>query len=141
MYLIKYLLYILEHKWNVFKVAIKKGHYLHALTHDISKFSGSEFWAYAAYFYKDKEKYKHQFEMAWRHHYFNNKHHWQHWIDREGKPIEIPDQYIEQMIIDWEAMGLKFGGTAKKYYLNNKDKIKLAPKTRINLEIKLGACR
>ncbi|TDO92372.1 hypothetical protein DFR79_106185 [Halanaerobium saccharolyticum] len=137
MYLIKYLLYILEHKWNVFKISIKKGYYLHALTHDLSKFSGSEFLAYAGYFYKDKAKYKHRFEMAWRHHYYNNPHHWQHWLDTDGNPIEIPDKYIEQMIIDWEAMGIKFNDTAKEYYLKNKNKIKLTPHTRTNLEIKL----
>lgn len=137
MYLLKYLFYVLEHKWNVFKISIRKGYYWHALTHDLSKFSGSEFWSYAGYFYKDKEKYKHRFEMAWRHHYFNNKHHCQHWLNIKGEPMDIPDKYIEQMIIDWEAMGLKFGDTAKEYYLDNKEDILLSPRTRINLELKL----
>jgi hypothetical protein len=137
MYILKYLLYVLEHKWNVFKIAMGKGMFVHAFTHDLSKLTGSEFWAYAGYFYKDKEKYKHRFEMAWRHHYYNNPHHWNHWIDPQGKPMEIPLKYIQQMVVDWEAMSLKFGDTAKEYYLNNKEKIKLTDKTRTILENEL----
>jgi hypothetical protein len=41
------------------------------------------------------------------------------------------------MVVDWEAMSLKFGDTAKEYYLNNKEKIKLTDKTRTILENEL----
>ena len=47
----KYLLYVLEHKKNVFKTCWKRGLYLHALTHDLSKFMPDEFIPYARYFY------------------------------------------------------------------------------------------
>jgi hypothetical protein len=50
MYL-KYLLYVLEHKWNVGIECLKMGMPLHALTHDLSKFRPSEFIPYAKYFY------------------------------------------------------------------------------------------
>lgn len=46
-----YLLYVLEHKKNVFKVCWKRGMYLHAFTHDLSKFLPSEFFPYAERFY------------------------------------------------------------------------------------------
>jgi len=29
------------------------------------------------------------------------------------------------MVLDWMAMGLKFGDTAEEYYENNRDKIKI----------------
>jgi hypothetical protein len=48
---IKYLLYILEHKNNVFKACWKRGLYLHAFTHDLSKFLPDEFFPYANWFY------------------------------------------------------------------------------------------
>ena len=48
---IKYFLYILEHKKNVFKMCWKKGLYLHAFTHDLSKFLPDEFFPYANWFY------------------------------------------------------------------------------------------
>lgn len=50
---IKYLLYVLEHKKNVFKTCWNKGLYLHAFTHDLSKFRPSEFIPYARYFYDE----------------------------------------------------------------------------------------
>lgn len=137
MYKLKYLLYILEHKWNVFKVAVSKGMFIHALTHDLSKFSISEFLPYARYFYKDKIVYKSQFERAWKHHYKNNKHHWNYWLDEYGNPKEMPLKYINQMVVDWEAMALKFGDTAQDYYLKNKENIKLTNNTREILENKL----
>ena len=115
----------------------KRKLYLHAFTHDLSKFSGSEFWAYANYFYKDKERYSHEFEKAWRHHYLNNPHHWQYWINKNGEPEEIPTKYLKQMIADWEAMALKFGDTAQQYYLNNYRNINLEYNTRLMLEYML----
>ena len=138
MYILEYFKYVIEHKKNVFKTAWKRRLYIHAFTHDLSKFGGSEFLPYAKYFYKDKEKYKYDFEMAWRHHYFNNPHHWQYWFDVNDEPITISDKYIQQMIADWEGMALKFGDSAKSYYLKNKDKIKLTHITRVKVEKILG---
>ena len=137
MYILKYLLYVLEHKWNVFKVAMSKGMFFHAFTHDLSKFTKEEFIPYAKYFYKDKEKYENEFQIAWMHHYRNNFHHWQFWLNRDGEPTEMPLKYINQMIVDWEAMSLKFGDSAREYYIKNKEDIKLAKNTRAVLESKL----
>jgi len=138
MYILDYFKYVIEHKKNVFKTAWKRGLYIHAFTHDLSKFSGSEFLPYAKYFYKDKEKYKYDFEMAWRHHYYNNPHHWQHWLDENDKPTNIPHKHIEEMIADWEGMALKFGDSAQNYYLSNYKKIKLTDTTRMTVEFELG---
>ena len=137
MYILDYFKYVIEHKKNVFKMAWKRGLYIHAFTHDLSKFGGSEFLPYAKYFYKDKDKYKHEFKMAWRHHYLNNPHHWQYWLDKNRKPREIPNKYLKQMIVDWEGMALKFGDTSQNYYLLNYNKIKLTDGTRMELEFEL----
>lgn len=104
--------------------------------HDKSKWEESEYDAYRANYnpINDQEKIDNEanFQAAWYHHFQNNPHHWQHWIDEEGelKPIEdlhqVKKAYIE-MICDWQAMGYVFGDTAKQYYDQNKDTIKIYP--------------
>ena len=162
MYILEYFKSVIEHKKNVFKTAWKRRLYMHAFTHDLSKFSGSEFLPYANWFYGyhgvklEKEynkeqlnnnmsclsrnylEYKHDFEMAWRHHYFNNQHHWQYWLDKNDKPTNIPHKHIEEMIADWEGMALKLGDSAQNYYLLSYNKIKLTDNTRMEVEFELG---
>ena len=54
---LKYFLYVLEHKKNVGIECIKEGRYIHAITHDMSKFRPSEFIPYARFFYRtDRSK-------------------------------------------------------------------------------------
>ena len=177
----EYFKYVCEHKKNVFVCCFKEsknwfrgGRYRegmfylwHGITHDLSKFSPSEFKAYAENFYgvKDCRKcesymncdynqiglgannwakecidYKYKgFKNAWVHHYKNNKHHWNYWYD----PImntcqDMPYKYIRQMILDWLAMSLKFGGTPEEYYLNNYNDIILSDETRMWVEYELG---
>ncbi len=57
---LKYFKYVMEHKINVFKVCYKKRRYWkgliwHGILHDLSKFSPSEFKAYAENFYGDRD--------------------------------------------------------------------------------------
>jgi len=157
-----YLKYILEHKKNVFKTCWRRKLYLHAITHDLSKLNPKEFIPYAEWFYgyhgiKLEKEYNHEqlnngmscisnnyleckrnFDKAWEHHYQNNHHHWDYWLDEKGVPQRMDSKYLNQMICDWEAMSLKFGGFAQEYYLNNYCKIKLEYNTRLLLEIMLG---
>ena len=146
----KYLLYVLEHKKNVFKTCWKKGLYLHAFTHDLSKFMPDEFIPYARHFYGSypseavlntvsciknksktltKEKVERRFNKAWELHYKRNKHHPEHWVGKNMKRNNI-----EQMICDLEAMSLKFGGSAQAYYLNNYNKWEITKNTRLGIE-------
>lgn len=157
-----YFKYILEHKKNVFKTCWKRKLYLHAITHDLSKFNPKEFIPYAKWFYgyhgvKLEKEYdeealnngrsclsnnylscKSNFDKAWEHHYKNNPHHWNYWLDENGDQQPIPEKYLWQMISDWEAMSLKFGDSAQVYYLNNYRKIKLEYNTRLLLEFMLN---
>ena len=165
MYL-KNLLYILEHKKNVFKACWKRKLYLHAFMHDISKLRPSEFIPYAKWFYGDSgvqmknlieaagqeyseknlilmamsnEKTKANFEHALDDHYRKNKHHWNHWYNKESNTCkDMPRKYIMQMICDWEAMSYKFGGTPQEFYINNYDNIKLSLNSRLLLDYELN---
>lgn len=140
----QYLKYLLEHKKNVFKVCIKRKMYIHAITHDLSKFSPTEFIIYAKHFYGTSEEKKNRelWDKAWAHHIKYNKHHWQHWLiylDIPGKGFAIPHaglmpkKYVKQMVCDWEAMGIKFNDSAIEYYNKNKDNIKLCDYSQIYL--------
>ena len=99
MYL-KYLKYVLKHKWFVFIECCKMGIPLRGLLHDVSKFLPSEFIPYAHYFYGtwcknedwhgDKRNYipykwtekgvEEAFNIAWLKHQKRNPHHWQYWL-------------------------------------------------------------
>lgn len=93
--------------------------------HDLSKFSAEEFTQYREKFFPVKSTnlfyipfMLSDFAQAWEHHYTNNTHHW------ESATTELD---VIHMIIDWTAMGYKFGGTAQLYYEANQHKIKLQP--------------
>jgi hypothetical protein len=87
--------------------------------HDLSKFSQEEFIPYQEKFFPVHGHYENnnKFKKAWEHHKNKNHHH-----------HETVETYLDiiHMIIDWTAMGYKYGDTAQKYYESNKDKIKLS---------------
>ena len=82
--------------------------------HDASKYTPAEYDAYDKYFYGDKtKKVEENFNIAWLHHIHNNPHHWQHWVlvnDEDGpRALEIPKEYVIEMICDWWAFSHKSG--------------------------------
>lgn len=95
--------------------------------HDISKFSAEEFVQYRDRFFPlhipSAEDYA-SFDKAWEHHKANNTHHHES-IRTDGRGNTEKD--LVHMLVDWVAMGYKFGKTAKEYYEANKHNIKLLP--------------
>ena len=157
--MINYLFYIIEHKKNVFKHCWKRGLYLHAFTHDISKLLPDEFISYYRWFYGDygvklKDVYSYEklydndtiyrkhdelnisFNKSWERHYRRNKHHYNHWVGKD-----MPIRYIKQMLCDWDAMSDKFGGTSQEYYLKKYYSFNMTNETRFRLEIELDLIR
>lgn len=137
----KYFKYIVEHKKNVGIECLKAGLFIHAFTHDLSKFLPSEFIPYAKFFhdknrakeYKVSDETDSNFQKGWCLHQKRNKHHWNYWVSVTRKneiiPIPMPKRYVKQMICDWRGMSRKFGGSAKKYFLDNEEKMLLHPET------------
>lgn len=138
--------YIREHRNNVFKAwetmqqKCKNEPFIHVVSnflvldlmvkeHDLSKYSAEEFVQYRQRFYPCKREIKDalEFQEAWKHHYENNSHHWEHWIGKEDGGLLQMLSYVE-MILDWEAMGYKFGDNALSYYAKNKNTIWILPK-------------
>lgn len=95
------------------------------LEHDMSKVSPEEFIQYQRRFYPVGDADKEGFEGAWQHHKDHNPHHWENWAAREFyNPYEARVHCV-CMVIDWMAMGYKFGDTAESYYRANADKIEI----------------
>ena len=94
--------------------------------HDLSKLSKEEFTQYRQFFFPvdGAEKDKSLFDSAWTNHKEQNPHHWENWtVNYKDHPYAII--YLVENIVDWVAMGFKFGDTAKEFYEKNKENIKL----------------
>ena len=127
-------IYIIEHKVNVFIECFKEGLYLHAFTHDSSKFLPSEFFAYAEKFHSQTYKYElpdkeKKFKIAWLYHQRRNKHHWDYWVNSEGIALDMPAKYIKQMVCDWRGVSRKFGDTPLSFYNKNRKDINISTNT------------
>jgi hypothetical protein len=130
-----YLKYIIQHKFYVAIECLKMGMPIHAVTHDLSKFMPSEFFPYAEKFFSGDYAYKYfqvesRFAMAWLMHQRRNRHHWDYWVNSEGKPLPMPKKYVRQMIADWKAMGRNFGDTADGFYRRKGIDMILHPDTK-----------
>lgn len=97
----------------------------HVQAHDLSKFSVEEFIPYQRKFCPVGESDKEGFAAAWQHHQDRNLHHWQNWGSREFYNPYEPEVHCVCMVIDWMAMGLKFGDTAEAYYRKNEGEIEI----------------
>jgi hypothetical protein len=108
--------------------------------HDTSKLSAEEFTQYRQFFYPvDGEKRDEDlFNSAWEHHLLENEHHWQNWTKKE-KRNPYADYFLVINIVDWVAMGFKFGGTAELFYEKNKENIHL-PEWAVEQMYKIFRC-
>lgn len=143
---LKYIMYLIKHKWFVGIECFKRGLIWRGIVHDVSKLLPSEFFAYANYFYGKplcsslrELKRKEKFNRAWLRHQHRNKHHWQHWVlvkdSDETIVIPMPRKYVYEMIADWIGAGraIKGRGIPKDevvdWYLRNRPNMILHPET------------
>ena len=124
------------------------GLYYQGLTHDLSKYSFSEFATSVKYFegYRSpymKEKEINGVSQAWLGHKGKNKHHWEYWYDMIGGkwvPVEMPYRYVVEMVCDRVAACKTYQKenytqeSALVYYLNRPAKDYMHPATRDLLE-------
>lgn len=144
----KYLEYLKQHinnvekafKWLLDKGIINNEHYKVSgaiFLHDESKCSRQELEPYAEYFYGERtEQVKKNFNYAWLRHIHLNKHHWQHWVlinDDDGTvALEMPYEYVVEMICDWWSFSHKTGNLKGifDWYESHKEKMILHENTR-----------
>ena len=96
-------------------------------SHDSSKYMDNEFDAYRAKYYPTENESKgdsnyialvdDRYQDAWKHHYTNNRHHPEYWVDSEtGAPRDMELDAIIEMISDWEACSTMFGTNTAEWY-------------------------
>ncbi len=116
--------------------------------HDKSKYTSEEYDAYCEYFYgKKNTEVEEAFDLAWLHHQHNNPHHWQHWLLREddgdNKALEMPYEYILEMVADHWAFSWKADNLYEIFiwYDKNKSKMLLHANTKKTYEDILSRLR
>ena len=154
---LKYLSYVLRHKWYVFIECYKLGITWRGIVHDIDKFFPSEWFPYVDRFFGDKgkdiktgrdetgyyvptESGSAEFHLAWNYHQKRNKHHWQWWVIIGEKILPMDDASRKEMLADWRGAG-RAQGTPDVigWYSKNKDKMQLHPETRAWVEQQLAS--
>ena len=129
-----------RHRRLVRHYCFKLGLVWQGLTHDLSKYSPTEFWRGVKYYQgwrspNDQERLENGVSLAWLHHKGRNRHHFEYWIDycrREDGTIYIggckmPKKYVAEMFCDRIAACRVYQGDAYTdaspydYYQRSKD--------------------
>lgn len=150
---------ITKHKKLVCQGCFAVGLYWQGLTHDLSKYTPTEFWVGAKYFQgtrspNNAEREDKGYSGAWLHHKGRNKHHYEYWIDyslhnatntMHGMlPSPMPVKYIVEMLMDRIAASKVYSKeqyTQKspiEYYNKGMEPAPLHPKTKAFLELFLN---
>jgi len=127
-----------RHRSLVRKYCFRLGLYWQGLTHDLSKYSPTEFIASAKYYQgdhspNDQQRREEGYSSSWMHHKGRNRHHFEFWTDYalDGSGItgiEMPGKYVAEMFCDRLAASRVYRGSAFKqsdpyeYFLRGKNK-------------------
>lgn len=109
-----------RHRRLVRKYCFRLGLYWQGLTHDLSKYSPTEFWAGAKYFQgdhspNDAQRKAFGYSASWLHHKGRNRHHFEYWTDYslDGRGIigvDMPMKYMAEMFCDRLAASRVYRG-------------------------------
>lgn len=107
----KHLHTVNKHRRLVRKGCFKVGLYYQGLTHDLSKYSPSEFLTGVKYYQGVRSPNVAQrrligYSESWMHHKGRNKHHFEYWTDfceatqNHLEPMPMPKKYFVEMVMD-----------------------------------------
>lgn len=149
MYWFAHLKTITRHKYVVARLCFKIGLYAQGITHDLSKFSYTEF-SSGARFYQgyrspnDREREVRGYSASWLHHKGRNKHHWEYWLDFDQDHhltgMRMPEKYVAEMFCDRVAASMIYlqdkytDASPLEYYLARRWYMILHPETQALLE-------
>ena len=148
---------ITHHKILVMRGCFRVGLYWQGLTHDLSKYSPTEFSVGIRYFQGNRspngaEREDKGYSEAWMHHKGRNRHHWEYWTDmlpgtRSYEAVPMPRKYLAEMVMDRIAACKVYQGdaytdaSALTYLLRSREKIMMHKKTLQELECLLTMLR
>ena len=141
---------ITRHRFLVMVGCFRVGLIRQGLTHDLSKYSPTEFLEGARYYQGTRspnaaEREDKGYSEAWMHHKGRNRHHYEYWTDmnRQTKCYEsvpMPKRYLAEMVMDRIAACKTYEGkaytqaSALNYFLKSRERELMHPKTREELE-------
>ena len=139
-----------HHKWLVLQGCFRVGLYWQGLTHDLSKYSPTEFRTGARYYQGNRspnaaEREDKGYSEAWMHHKGRNRHHCEYWSDMDQAtkryvPIAMPRKYLVEMVMDRRAACMTYQGDAYtdasplRYFERGLEKHSMHEKTTRELE-------
>lgn len=140
---------ITHHRWLVRQGCFRVGLYWQGLTHDLSKYSPTEFIVGAKYFQGVRspnaaEREEKGYSEAWMHHKGRNPHHYEYWTDmnlktRDYESMPMPRKYLVEMVMDRRAAcmvyeGEKYtDGSALNYFEKSRERELMHEQTRREL--------
>jgi len=166
---LRYLRYVLRHKWFVLLACFREGLILRGILHDWHKFLPSE-WSPYVWSFNGPWKYKDRpawlvaaFDLAWLLHQKRGDHHWQAWVllydtptayidgkglQNDGKMRALPMSAGArlEMLCDWYGAGKAQGQTrgwfsTAEWYTKNAGNMVLHAETRTWVEFELARRR
>lgn len=148
---------ITHHKRLVMEGCFRVGLYWQGLTHDLSKYSPTEFWVGAKYYMGDRspnsaERKDKGYSTAWMHHKGRNRHHYEYWTDlnvQTGRyeSVPMPRKYLVEMVMDRRAACMTYQGknytdaSAWEYFDNSRERHLMHPELEKQLDFLLTMLR
>ncbi len=140
---------ITHHRLLVMRGCFSVGLYWQGLTHDLSKYSLTEFLVGVKYYQGDRspngaEREAKGYSEAWMHHKGRNRHHYEYWTDmnmetKRYEAIPMPRRYLAEMVMDRIAACKTYrrgdynDGAALAYLENSRERLLMHPQTRREL--------
>ena len=146
----RHFLTITKHRLLVCAGCFRVGLYWQGLTHDLSKYSPTEFLIGAKYYQGTRspnaaEREDKGYSEAWMHHKGRNRHHYEYWTDmspqtRCYESIPMPRKYLVEMVMDRRAACMTYqgkdyqDGSALAYFQRSRERQLMHPQTCQELE-------
>ena len=134
-----------RHRRIVCQGCFQVGLYWQGLTHDLSKYSLTEFRVGARYFQGTRSPNAAEREIigyseAWMHHKGRNRHHYEYWTDmhsvtKKYEAVPMPRKYLVEMVMDRRAACIVYQGesyhpsSALEYLERSRDRLLMHPET------------
>ena len=141
---------ITKHRWIVMTDCFRVGLYWQGLTHDLSKYSPTEFFVGAKYYQGVRspnaaERQDKGYSEAWMHHKGRNRHHYEYWTDmnmesRRYEPVAMPRKYLVEQLIDRRAACVVYQGknytsaSPLAYFMGSRERELMHPQNRREIE-------
>ena len=148
---------VTHHRFLVMQGCFRVGLYYQGLTHDLSKFSPTEFREGIKYYQgtrspNAREREEKGYSLAWMHHKGRNRHHYEYWTDLSPQtlryePVQMPRRYLVEMVMDRRAACMTYQGknytdaSPYIYFARSRERLMMHPETERQLAYLLEMLR